>query len=265
MRTTAKIIRYELRDVLRSRWLLAFALVLLLLSDALLRFGESPVKAMLGLMNVVLFLVPLASVLFGTMYLYHAREFTELLLAQPVKRMQLFAGLYLGLALPLALACMGGIALPFLARGLLGADAGTRGALLLLVAVAGVLSCVFLALAMLIATRWEDRVKGLGVALAVWLLFALLYDGLVLLAVAMFADYPIERPLLGAMLANPVDLARVLLLLRFDISALLGYTGAVFQRFLGGALGLSIAAAALAAWIAVPLAAGARAFRRKDF
>jgi Cu-processing system permease protein len=97
-----------------------------------------------------------------------------------------------------------------------------------------------------------------------WLVLALLYDGLVLLAVALLADYPVERAMLGAMLANPVDLARVVLLLQFDVAALLGYTGAVFARFFGGA-GLLVAAAALLAWIAVPLAAGARAFRRKDF
>ena len=52
------------------------------------------------------------------------------------------------------------------------------------------------------------------------------------LLACLFADYPIERPMLGLMLANPVDLARVVLLLRFDVSALMGYTGAVFAAVL---------------------------------
>jgi Cu-processing system permease protein len=107
--------------------------------------------------------------------------------------------------------------------------------------------------------------RGLGIALGVWLLVGLLYDGLVLVAVAVFADYPLERPILALTFANPVDLARVLLLLKLDVAALMGYTGAVFQRVFSGPLGPSLAAGMLGLWIAVPLAVGARQFRRKDF
>ena len=103
MTTTAKIIRYELRDVLRSRSLIAYAWFFLLVMEALLRFGDGA-KAAVSLMNIVLLLIPLVSVVFGTMYLYGAREFTELLLAQPVHRAQLFAGQFLGLAIPLSAA-----------------------------------------------------------------------------------------------------------------------------------------------------------------
>jgi Cu-processing system permease protein len=91
-----------------------------------------------------------------------------------------------------------------------------------------------------------------------------LYDAAVLIAVVQFADYPLERPMLLAMLANPIDLARVLMLEQFDVAALLGYTGAVFQRFLGGA-GSLVAASAILLWIALPAVAGARLFHRKDF
>ena len=73
-------------------------------------FGSAAAtRRLLSLMNVVLLLVPLVSIVFGTMYLYNAREFTELLLAQPVHRRQLFAGLYLGLALPLSAAFVVGL------------------------------------------------------------------------------------------------------------------------------------------------------------
>jgi hypothetical protein len=36
---------------------------------------------------------------------------------------------------------------------------------------------------------------------------------------------------------NPIDLGRILFLMKFDIAALMGYTGAVFQRFFGSGLG----------------------------
>jgi len=263
MSVVTKVAGYQMRDVLRSRWLVAYAAFFLVVTDALLRFGGGGGRALLSLVNVVLFVVPLVGLVFGATYFYDAREFTELLLAQPLGRGRLFGGLLLGLAVPLALAFTVGIVAPFVLHGgLTGADARTLAAL---VACGIALSFVFVALAFLVAVRSDDKVRGLGAAIAIWLAFGLLYDGAVLVAVAMFADYAVERPLLVAMLANPVDLARVLLLLRFDAAALMGYTGAVFGRFFGGQAGAAIASAALLAWIAVPGLLGLRAFRRKDF
>ena len=260
---TAKVVRYELSDVGRSRWLLAYTGFHLLVTDALLRFGGDGTKALLSLVSVVLFIIPLVGVVFGTTYLYDAREFTELLLAQPIGRRGLFAGLFLGLALPLSLGFAAGVALPFAWHGF---DApGQPAALATLLAVGVALTFVFVALAFVIALRSDDKVRGLGAAIGAWLLLGLLYDGLVLFVVALFGDWPLERPMLALMLAIPIDLARVLLLLHFDVSALMGYTGAVFQRFFAGATGIAVAGAALAAWIAVPVAIGMRAFRRKDF
>ncbi len=66
------------------------------------------------------------------------------------------------------------------------------------------------------------------------------------------------------MFGNPVDLARVLLLLNLDASALMGYTGVAFERLFAGVAG-GVSAASLALWAAVPVAVGARRFRRKDF
>ncbi len=260
--TALRIATYELRNVARSRWLLAYVLFFTLATDALLRFGGGGGRALLSLASVVLFVTPLVGLVFGTTYLHDAREFTELLLAQPVGRGRLFAGLYLGLAVPLAAAVAVGISLPFAWHGT--EDSAQRATLVVLAACAVALTLAFVALAFLVAVRADDRVRGLGVAVGLWLLLSLLYDGVVLVGVALLADYPIERPALALMLANPIDLARVLLLLRFDTGALQGYTGAVFTQFFGGA-GAAVAAAALLLWVLVPVAFGLRAFRRKDF
>jgi Cu-processing system permease protein len=262
MSTTLKVLRYEVRDVLRGRWLIAYALFFLAVTEALLRFGGTGEHALLSLMNVVLFVIPLMSLVFGTIYLYGAREFNELLLAQPVSRRQLFGGLYLGLSAPLALAFAGGVALPFLGR--LG-RAGGAGTLLTLLAVGVALTLVFTAIAFLVAVRLEDRAQGLGAAVLLWLLLAVVYDGAVLLVATIMIDYPLEKPLLALMLGNPLDLGRVLLLMTFDAAALMGYTGAVFQRFFGSIAGAALASAALLSWIVLPLALGLRAFERKDF
>ena len=262
METTIKIVKYELNDVLRSKWVAYYGLFFLVLTEGLLRFSGANVKALLSLVNVVLLLIPLVSILFGTMYLYNAREFVEMLLAQPVNRRSLFAGMFSGLALPLAMSFAAGVALPFLMRG--GAGAGT-GALIMLLVTGVWLTLIFVALAFLIATAFVDRVKGLGTAIILWLFFTVIYDGGVLLFLGAFSDYPLDKPVLALMMLNPVDLTRVALLMNFDISALMGYTGAVFRQFFGSGLGLAVAFGMLGIWLAVPLYAGLRLFEKRDF
>lgn len=261
--TSAKVFRYELQDLRRSRWVLGYGALLLLLSDALLRFGGGGPRAVLSLMNVVLVFVPLVSVVFGTMYLYGARDFIELLLAQPVGRGSLFAGLYAGLAAPLSTAFVLGVGLPFAWNG--PAEAPVGAPLAMLLAAGVLLTLVFTALAFLVSLVFEDRAKGLGAAILAWLAATVLYDALIVLVAAAFSDYPLELPLLGLTLLNPVDLGRVLLLLQFDTAALMGYTGAVFERFFGSVLGIAVASSALAVWCAGPLLLARRRFGRKDF
>ena len=263
MRTARKILTYQLRDIARNRWVIAYAFVLLILTEALFRLGGEGGRVVLSLLKLVLIFVPLVALTFGTLYLYTAREFIEMLLAQPVARGAMFVGLWGGLTLPLTAALLTGVGLPFLWHA--GEGTVPIHSLLVLLGTGTLLTCSFTALAFLIALRFEDRARGFGTALLVWLACAVVYDGLVLLVVALFGSYPLETPLLILTLLNPLDLGRVLLLLDFDVAALMGYTGAVFQRFLGTPLGLGVATAALIAWTAVPLALGLRRFRQRDF
>lgn len=263
MNATLKVLKYELEDVRRSRAVLAYTMALLVLSEGLLRFGGGGPKAMLSLLSLVLGLVPLVSLVFGTMYLYGARDFIELLLAQPVARDALFRGVYLGLSFPLAGGVLLGIGAPFLWHG--SVDEASAGAFLALLGVGVLLTFAFTAIASLAAVLIDDRARGLGAAILAWLVAAVLYDGAILGVVTAFADYPLERPLLGLTLLNPVDLGRVLLLLHFDTAALMGYTGAVFERFFGTALGTIVAVGALLLWTALPWVLSLRRFRTKDF
>jgi len=259
---TMRLLASGVRDVSRRRWLIAYMLFYLITTDLLVRFGGSGGRAVLSLANVVLGLVPLVSVVFGTMYLYHAREFIQMMLAQPVGRRALFIGLYGGLALPLAGAFLIGVGVPLAWHG---AFADAAGPVAVLLAVGASLALIFTGLAFVIALACQDRAAGLAVAILAWLGATALYDGIVLLAIIVLRDYPLERPLLAAMLANPVDLGRVLLLRQFDLGALAGYTGAAFERFFGTASGTSWSVAALAMWSATPFLIGLRQFSRKDF
>ena len=127
------------------------------------------------------------------------------------------------------------------------------------------LTFVFTAIAFALALRFEERAAGLGAAIITWLLTVVVYDGLLLLALVSLGDWPSETPALVATMLNPVDLGRVLLLLQFDLAALSGYTGAVFEQFFSGSTALLVASAALLLWILIPLALGLRRFERKDW
>jgi len=263
MSPIAKVMKYELSDVMRSRWLVAYTLFFVVVTDGLLRFTAGGANAEMALLNVVLVVIPLVSIVFGTMHLYNAREFTEVLLAQPIGRRQLFAGLYLGLALPLSLGFAVGVGVPFALHGL--DDRSQVTTLATLLGIGIVLTLSFTGLAFALALRLDDRAKGLGAAIAIWLLATVLYDGLVLVVGSMFAAYPLERPLIALMMLNPVDLGRVLLLLQLDVSALMGYTGASLKSFVGTVEGITLATTALLLWAVAPPLLAARLFRRKDF
>lgn len=260
---TLKIAKYQLRDVFRSNWIIFYALFFLVATDAFFRFGGSGERVVMSLMNVVLIVVPLIAVVLGTMYLYGAREYVELLLTQPIQRGSLFAGLYVGLTLPLTLAFLFGVGVPFLYHGALGGVQG--GPLGLLLLCGSVLTAIFVAIAFAIALSTDDRIRGLGTALLAWLFFSVVYNGIVLFVVQAFSDYPLQHPVIAMTLLNPIDLGRILLLLELDVSALMGFTGAVFRRFFGSGTGETITWAALLVWLAVPVALGRLAFLRKNF
>lgn len=262
MNVTRLVVRAGLRDLSRNRWVLAYAGGFFVVAEGLFWFGGTGPQVVLSLLNVTLLVVPLVALVFGILHVYGSREFVELLLAQPVRRADLFRGLYLGLALPLAGAFAVGAGLPFALHIHSGATAATLGAFF----AAGIgLTFAFAAVATWIALATDDRLKGVGLALGAWLASGLLYDGLVLAASATLGAWPLEKPLLLLMLGNPVDLARVLVLTQVDVPALMGYTGALFQHTFGTLLGTGLALLAMALWCAGPLTLAARRFRLRDF
>jgi Cu-processing system permease protein len=263
MAVARTVATFQARDVVRSRWFVAYVAFFWLVTEGLMRFAGGDAGAFLSLSSIVLYVVPLVAVVFGTIYIYNAREFTELLLGQPIGRRALYLGLYGGLTGPLCLAIILGIGAPVLLRGL-----GAPGQRMMVATVIGAgvaLTLIFTAVAFCIGLLCTDRLRGLGTAIGAWMLGAILYDGFVMAGVAAFSDYPVERAMLLLSLANPIDLARITLLLQFDVSALMGYTGAVFQQFLGTGPGALVAAGALALWIIAPAWFGMRTFATKDF
>jgi Cu-processing system permease protein len=94
---------------------------------------------------------------------------------------------------------------------------------------------------------------------------AVIYDGLFLLSLIVFEEYPLDTFSLVATMLNPIDLSRILILLKLDISALLGYTGAVFKSFFGTGWGFLLSMAMLCCWTGIPVWWLVRNAKKKDF
>jgi Cu-processing system permease protein len=252
-----RIVKYVLYDILQNRIVIGYTLFLLAVSFGLFNLSGDPTKGITSLLNIVLIVVPLVSIVFSTIHFYNASEFIELLAAQPIKRSLLIWSEFLGLAAALKLAVLIGLGIPVLlfAPNLTG---------LSLVIVAVGLSVVFVSIALLASVLTRDKAKGIGAALLLWFYFALLYDAMVLFLMFLLADYPLEKAMVAFVALNPIDLGRVVVLLQMDISALMGYTGALFRELLGTGWGIGFAVLALLLWIFIPIGLAVRVFKKKD-
>ena len=258
-----KILKYSFYDLMRSRWSYVYFIFYLLLGFVLLLLNNDLDKAIITLLNIIIVLTPLIGTVFGVMYYYNSKEFTELLLAQPINRKKIFLGQYLGIALSLTLSLVLGLGIPFVLYGLFRSTAIFDFSLLLLIGT--FLNFIFVALAFNIALSNENRIKGFGYAILLWLFLAVIYEGIFLTFLVVFEEYPLDKFSLGATLFNPIDLSRILVLLKLDISALLGYTGAVFKKFFGTNMGVILSLISLVFWVALPVLRMNSKLKKKDF
>lgn len=242
---------------MRNRIVIVYTLVLFILSFSIFTFEDSATKGVLSLLNLLLFIVPLVSLIFSTIYLYNSSEFIELLVSQPLKRQSIWMSMFVGLISALCLAFLIGVGIPVLLFAAMPVG-------FILVACGCVLSIIFVAIALWAAVRIRDKAKGIGLAIIVWLYFALLFDALALFMLFQFADYPIEKGMVAVSMLNPIDISRILILLQVDISAMMGYTGAIFRNFFGTSMGLLITAAVLILWAFIPTWLSVRHFKKKD-
>jgi Cu-processing system permease protein len=156
-----------------------------------------------------------------------------------------------------------GLGIPFTLYGLF--QSNEIWDFVLLLVTGTFLTLIFTALAFNIALYNENKIKGFSYAILLWLFMAVIYDGLFLMSLILLESYPIDTLSIGATMFNPIDLSRILILLKLDISALLGYTGAVFQKFFGTNAGLLFSITALSIWVIIPVGNIYRKCVKKDF
>lgn len=252
-----KLSRYVLYDILRNKVVIAYTVFLFIVSFSLFQLEENNSKAILSLLNIALIVVPLISMIFTTIHYYNSYEFIELMLSQPLSRTSILLSEYTGVALSLLSAFFTGVGIPVL----LFAFDETGLALLF---TGGALTLIFTSIAFLASVKARDKARGIGSALLLWFYFALIYDGLVLLILFSFSEYPMEKFTLLLSALNPIDLGRIFIMLKMDVSALMGYTGALYKDFFGSGTGIIFTVTILLIWIVLPLCWALASFKKKD-
>ena len=252
-----KITKYVVKDIVRSKIVLAYAGLLLAGSLGLFNLGGDTAKGLIGLLSLVLMVVPLVSLIFGTIHFYNSYEFIELLASQPLKRRTILLAEFMGVSIALCSAFLLGVGVPVLLYA-----ANATG--LTLLGVGLMLTVIFIALAFLGAVATRDKARGIGVAMLMWFYFALLHGGVMLFVMFTFEDYPLEKATMAMVSLNPIDLGRVVVLLQMDVSALMGFTGALMKDLLGSTLGAACGIGVLTLWVLVPISLSVLIFRRKD-
>lgn len=258
----------EFRDRIRSRWVLAAALVFTVFALVIAYFGAAQEGAV-GLRNIdvtiaslvslVIYLIPLIALILGFDAIVGERErgSLDLLLAMPITRLELLLGKYLGLAAALSVSTVAGF-------GLVGLILATQMPASALFHYIGfmtssiLLGLAFLSIAVLVSTLARERSSASGVAIALWFFFVLVFDLLLLGGlVASGGEYG-GTILPYLLLLNPADIFRILNIFGMDEVKNLYGLATVFPEALANPW---LLCAFMLLWIVAPLILAARRFK----
>jgi ABC-2 type transport system permease protein len=263
---------FELRGAARSRWLSIGGAIFGAAAVAVTLAGLRSLSALGlagagaatdGLVHLALLLPPLIGLLLGAGSLARDRErgMLAMLAAQPIRRGALPLAAFAGsvLATWIVLAAGLGIALVVLASVATFADLAAVG-VVLGVGLAATASAVAIGVA--ISALTSSHHQATAAAASTWLLLALGMD--LLLAGAAPGLRLGPAGLLGAVLINPLEAARIWAMLLLDGGAALGTFGDyLIARF--GAVGTHVVlGGVMTAWIVGPLLLARRVTARRD-
>ena len=263
---------FELRGAARSRWVLigagVFAMAAVAATVAGLRSFASlglagAGAATDGLIQVALLLPPLIGLLLGAGSLARDRErgLLAMFASQPVSRTVLGIAAFLGCLV----AVWAVVAFGLGAGALLVSTVATLAdlsALAMVVGVALALSAAAVAIGVAIAALASTHQQATAAAAAMWLLLAL---GLDLLLAGVAPGLRLgPAGLLAAVLVNPIEAARVLVLLLLEGAGALGPFGAYLTDRFGRTGAIALLTGSLLHWILAPLGLAILATSRRD-
>lgn len=269
----ATVARQELRVLLRTPWVAVYAMVFTVLTLSVSYFGLAVMERVglqefdrtaVSLLNLVLYIVPLATMLMAVQSFRAEGGTTEQLLAEPVGRAEIVVGKLLGLSAGHLLATLLGFGFTGI---VVGVRVGNRGlsAYLALVAFTVLLGVAFLSLSAMLTILSRRGGRAYAVVLVSWFVLVLLYDLVVIGLAFVLPEWWANRLALVATFLNPIDACRVAALLAISGKELFGAAGAQLVRMLGGVpQAIALLIAALLGWIVLLTTLGAWSLDRQD-
>lgn len=199
----------ELRTLGRNRFLHVFAFLAITGGAFTTRSAPSIEAIPFVLLQMILYLVPLFSILIGLSSAHGELEEQPFLFSQPVSRFALVAGKASTLVLSLSLLLL----LAFVPSFLFAAD---RSAIFVLWGMSLLLGAVFIALGLSIGFSTRERSRGIIYALLAWLFLLIGFDLLVYLTALLPAMQQQPLAWLSLLLLNPIDAVRVAMLFQLE-------------------------------------------------
>ena len=261
----------EMRDALRNRWFVLYAIAFAGLSLALAWMALSGAgqyglagfgRTSASMVNLVLLIVPLMGLTLGALSLAGERESGSLLylMAQPISQAELLLGKFWGLSLALVAALslgFGGTAV-FIALNGGGAEVTTYLVLLLL-------SCLLalgsLSLGFLLSAMVQKGSTAVGLALFLWLLLVFFGD-LGVMGTALALQFNVQQ-LLAIALINPLQIFKIAAILDIRNNLeVLGPAGIYAFRTYGNQL-LPLLIGLLLVWVIVPFVIANYLFQKR--
>jgi Cu-processing system permease protein len=273
LRLCSIIARQELRAALRNRWVFVYGAIFAVLTTAVSYFGLAIIeytgfqgfeRTAASLLNLVLYIIPLAAMLMTVQAFSAEGGLTNALLAEPVTRAEIVCGKLLGVFSALALATLLGFGLPGI---VIARQTGTAGlaSYFTLLGYSLLVAACFCAIAACLTMLSQRTPRAYGVVLIAWFAFVLLYDLAVIGVSFLLPEGAANRLSYVSLFFNPVDGVRVSTLLATVGKETFGVAGVMLVRALGGtstallALGLS-----LMLWVVVPTAVSSLLLARQD-
>lgn len=265
------IARHQLTLLARSKWLTAFGVLFTLLAILIAFLGDSASTGFQGfnrmtasLLNLNLLLVPLLSLLLGSLFISGEKEDggLTLLLTYPIPFSSLMMGKYIGLFVAVWSVITFSYGAVFILISLLGVLASLK-VILLFYLYTIFLLLIFLSLSVTVGLFSKSRFQALGISIILWAFFVLFYEFIIMGVSLIVSTQWIQMLVSISIFLNPVELIRVWAILSLDGASVFGPGFYDMTVWASGWLGTLMFAVSVFFWGLFPLFISSVLVRRR--
>lgn len=225
-----QIAKQQLTLILRSKWLVSFGLLFLLLAFFVVYFSDTSGSGYVGfnrmtasLLNLTLLMIPLISLLMGSLFIAGEKEDGGLLLLMtyPIHSRSILTGKFFGLLTAIGTVLTAGYGVALLSTFFVSSNTSMT-VMFQFYGLSFLLAAIFVSLSIWIGLRSRSRFHALGVSLIVWALTVLFYEFIIMGISVLIPKSGILSLLSISIFLNPVELIRVWGILSLDGASVFG-------------------------------------------